>query len=152
VNVGIAALLIVFAHAHPRAADAIGVDDMRNPMVDRLAAVNLSACAAAASKAGQIARPISTAERSALLASRPLLNVLSHNVLSHFPANQTAAKMMKDPRPPYPARPRDGWHFSAMECISPEPREVVRVAHEELDQPTSRRRPTPESDRWCSSR
>jgi hypothetical protein len=29
---------------------------------------------------------------------------------------------------------------------------VARVAHEELDQPTSSRRPTPESDRWCSSR
>jgi hypothetical protein len=25
---------------------------------------------------------------------------------------QIAAKKKEDPRPPYPARPRDGWHFS----------------------------------------
>jgi hypothetical protein len=31
-------------------------------------------------------------------------------------------------------------------------REAARVAHEELDPPTSSRRPTPESDRPCSSR
>ena len=36
--------------------------------------------------------------------------------------------------------------------ISPGRRETARVTHEELDQPTSSRRPTPESDRWCSSR
>ena len=71
VNVVIAAVLFVFAHAHPRATVAIGVDDTQIPMVDRLAAVDLPACAAAASKAEQIARPISTAERSASLASRP---------------------------------------------------------------------------------
>jgi Zn-dependent protease len=41
VNVVIAAVLIVFAHAYPRATAAIGVDDMQIPMVDRLAAVNL---------------------------------------------------------------------------------------------------------------
>ena len=50
VNVVIAAVLIVFAHAHPRATATIGVDDMQIPMVDRLAAVNLPAGAAAASK------------------------------------------------------------------------------------------------------
>ena len=71
VNVVIAAVLIVFAHAHRRATAAIGVDDVQIAMVDRLAAVNLPACAASGSKAGQIARPISTAERSASLASRP---------------------------------------------------------------------------------
>jgi stage IV sporulation protein FB len=52
VNVVIAAALIVFAHAHPRATATIGVEDMQIPMVDRLAAVNLPACTAAASKAG----------------------------------------------------------------------------------------------------
>ena len=36
--------------------------------------------------------------------------------------------------------------------ISPGRREAARVAHEELDQPTSSRRPAPESDMWCSSR
>src|SRR5215467_6842105 len=36
--------------------------------------------------------------------------------------------------------------------ISPGWREAARVAHEELDQPTSSRSPTPETDRWCSSR
>jgi hypothetical protein len=36
--------------------------------------------------------------------------------------------------------------------ISPGWREAACVAHEELDQPTSSRSPTPESDRWCSSR
>ena len=71
VNVVIAAVLIIFAPAHPRATATIGVEDMQIPMVDRLAPVNLPACAAAAIKAGQIARPISTGERSASLASRP---------------------------------------------------------------------------------
>src|SRR5262249_57722924 len=27
-------------------------------------------------------------------------------------SRQIAATMKEDPRPPYPARPRDGWHFS----------------------------------------
>jgi hypothetical protein len=71
VSVVIAAVLIVFTHTHPRATATIGVDDMQIPMVDRLAAVNLLVGAAAASKAGQITRPISTAERGASLASKP---------------------------------------------------------------------------------
>src|SRR3954451_16462057 len=36
------------------------------------------------------------------------------------------------------------YHFSRLER--------GRAAHHELDQPTSNRSPTPESDRWCSSR
>jgi hypothetical protein len=70
VNVVIAAVLIVFAHGHPRATAAIGVDACRFQWWTGLAR-GTSACAAAASKAGQIARPISTAERGASLASRP---------------------------------------------------------------------------------
>jgi stage IV sporulation protein FB len=41
VNVVIAAALIAFAHADPRASAAMGIDDMQIPMVDRLAALNL---------------------------------------------------------------------------------------------------------------
>lgn len=41
VNVVIAIALIVFAHANLGASAAMGVDDMRIPIVDRLAAVNL---------------------------------------------------------------------------------------------------------------
>jgi hypothetical protein len=105
VNVVIAGVLIAFAHAHPRATAAIGVDDMQIPMADRLAAVNLPACAAAASKARQIARPISTADRSASLASRPCSMLTSRRT-------KLLVKMKEGPRPPYPARPGDGWHFS----------------------------------------
>jgi hypothetical protein len=104
VNVVIATVLIVFAHAHPRANADIGVDDMQIPFVDRLAAVNLPACAAAASKAGQIARPISTAERSASLASGPYSTFC-------LTSNQIAAKMRLRVRR-IRQRPRGGWHFS----------------------------------------
>ncbi|MER9757115.1 site-2 protease family protein [Mesorhizobium sp. M0166] len=41
VNVAIAAALIVVAHAHLSATAAMGIDDMKVPMVDRLATVNL---------------------------------------------------------------------------------------------------------------
>src|SRR5215475_3118174 len=41
VNVVIAAALVSFAHASPRASAAMGIDDMQIPMVDRLAALNL---------------------------------------------------------------------------------------------------------------
>ena len=105
VNVVIAAVLIVFAHAHLRTTAAIGFDDMQIPMVDRLAAGNLPACAAAASKARQIARPISTADRSASLASRPCSMLTSRRT-------KLLVKMKEGPRPPYPATPGDGWHFS----------------------------------------
>ena len=103
VNVVIAAVLIVFAHAQPRATAAIGVDDMQIPMVDRLATVNLPACAAAASKAGEIARPISSrAQRLAgvdacltvetcLTSRRTKLLLKSSRVRPPYPARQGTA-------------------------------------------------------------
>jgi LysR substrate binding domain-containing protein len=64
---------------------------------------------------------------------------------------QIAAKKNEDQRPPHPAKGRLAfpWQWST---ISRGWREAARVAHEELDPPTSSRRPTSESDRWCSSR
>ena len=144
VNVVIAAVLIVFAHAHRRATTAIGVDEVQIAMVDRLAAVNLPACAASASKAGQIARPISTAERSASLASRSC---------SMFCLTSRRTKLLLKSAPAASGKTKGRLAFlGGWSAISPRRREAARVAHEALDQQTSSRRPMPESDRWCSSR
>jgi hypothetical protein len=63
---------------------------------------------------------------------------------------QIAAKK-EDPRPPS-GQTKGGWNFSGDGVRFLQAREAARVAHEDFDQPTSSRSPTPESDRWCSSR
>jgi hypothetical protein len=63
---------------------------------------------------------------------------------------QIAAKK-EDPGPPS-GQPKGGWNFSGAGVRFLQARGRPRVAQENFDQPPSSRSPTPESDRWYSSR
>src|SRR5262249_39050075 len=85
--------------------------------------------------------------------SRPLSGRLRH---TWVPAGRVRRWFHEDSlgwnsRPPRKTKGRLAF-LGLWSTISRSPREAARMAREVLDQPTSSRRPAPESDRCCSSR